>query len=344
MTIPLVGLVLIGIYIFIGPALIIINQYILKTLHFPYPMFLSGLGVLFSGVFAKLLVRFQFVKLERLEAIEGSLWYRRVLPVGLSFAATLTFGNMVYLYLDVGFIQMLKSFTPVMIMITGYIAKVDIPTVPVWVSVLVITVGTIFTCSFTPTLNILGIFIMFLSETAEAIRLIMTQFFLQHLKFGIIESQYVLAPACAFWLFLASLCFEFPKMASSGGFDIILSNPAPFLVAGLTGIGVNFISYFVIQYTSSLSMKILGTIRNVIMVFVGVLFYNEVISTSEALGYSISLAGFIAYNLAKMGYFDGGHKPHEKEKEKEKDNIINLPKDTVDEKDLEMLLASASND
>jgi hypothetical protein len=50
-------LVYCGIYMMIGPALILLNKYILSSLDFPYPMFLSGLGVACSGVFAHILVR-----------------------------------------------------------------------------------------------------------------------------------------------------------------------------------------------------------------------------------------------------------------------------------------------
>jgi drug/metabolite transporter (DMT)-like permease len=300
---PIVGVLLCTIYMFLGPALIMINQYILKSLHFPYPMFLSGLGVLSSGLLAKALVYFKIVKLQRLDAVEGVLWYKRVLPVGLSGAMTLSFGNMVYLYLDVGFIQMLKSFTPVIIMITGYLARIDVVTMPVGISVLIISLGTAATCSFTPQLNMTGILIMFLSELTEAIRLIITQFFLQQLKFGVIEGQYVLSPASAFWLFFASLIFELPHMYDNNGFQVIFDNPFMFLIASIMGIGVNFITYFVIQYTSSLTMKILGTIRNILMVVLGVLLYNEVITSYQALGYLISLIGFTGYNMAKMGYF-----------------------------------------
>lgn len=41
----------------VGPALILLNQYILKSLNFPYPMFLSGLGVAASGFVAQILVK-----------------------------------------------------------------------------------------------------------------------------------------------------------------------------------------------------------------------------------------------------------------------------------------------
>ena len=49
-------------------------------------MFLSGLGVAVSGLVAQIIVRTGFVTLQRKETVEGSLWYRRVLPVGLAHA------------------------------------------------------------------------------------------------------------------------------------------------------------------------------------------------------------------------------------------------------------------
>lgn len=288
----------------IGPALILLNKFILHNLDFPYPMFLSGLGVLFSGIVAQLIVRFGFVTLNRKEAVEGVLWYKRVLPVGLAHAGTLAFGNTVYLLLNVGFIQMLKSFTPVIIMLTAYIARIETPNTPVVYSILVISLGTAATCSFTPQLSLIGLFVMFLAEATEAIRLVLTQFLLKNLKFGVVEGQYVLAPASAFWLFLASAIYEFPSMIKADAFSIILLNPFTFIAASSMGLGINFLSYLVIQSTSSLTMKVLGTVRNIFTILLGVLFYGEVIGLQESTGYAIALLGFAAYNAAKSGYWD----------------------------------------
>lgn len=298
------GLIISTIFMLIGPSLIMVNQYILKTLHFPYPIFLSGLGVVASGLTAKLIVQLGYVKIQRTEAIEGWLWYKRVLPVGLSTAATLSFGNIVYLYLDVGFIQMLKSFTPVILLFTGYLAGIDTATYSTILSVIVISIGTATTCSYTPQLHMLGLFFMFLSSLTEAIKLVITQFFLQNLKFGVVESQYILSPAAAFWLFTASIFVEFPDMIEKNAFAIVYEHIWMFVIASVMGIGVNFITYFVIQYTSSLTMKILGTVRNILLIVVGVFIYQEVITFYQAVGYFIALLGFVGYNLSKLGYFD----------------------------------------
>ncbi len=89
--------------------------------------------------------------------------------------------------------------------------------------------------------------------------------------------QYVLSPASAFWLFLASAFYELPTMYRNNASEIILNNIPAFFVASFMGIGVNYLSYLVIQYTSSLTMKILGTVRNIILIFYGVLVHGEVI-------------------------------------------------------------------
>lgn len=84
---------------------------------------------------------------------------------------------------------------------------------------------------------------------------------------------------------------------------IIYNNPLTFLLASLMGLGINFLSYFVIQVTSSLTMKILGTLRNILTLLLGVLIYHEIVTTNEMIGYFIALIGFMGYNLSKMGYF-----------------------------------------
>ena len=93
------ALVVCGLFMVIGPTLIMLNQFILKSMNFPYPMALAGMGVLASGLFARALVMLGYVQIQRAEAIDGWLWYQRVLPVGMASAATLAFGNMVRLSL-----------------------------------------------------------------------------------------------------------------------------------------------------------------------------------------------------------------------------------------------------
>ena len=182
-------LVLCIIFMVVGPALILLNKYVMTELHFPYPLFLSGLGITFSSMVARFIVYLGYVKLERKEEVAGDLFYRRVLPVGVAYAGTLATGNMVYLLLDVGLIQMLKSFTPVVVMAFLFLTGIETPNKPVIISIIIISFGTALTCSYTPNASVLGMLVMLLSEMFEAIRLVLTQFLLKDMKMGVVEGE-----------------------------------------------------------------------------------------------------------------------------------------------------------
>ena len=55
---------------------------------------------------------FGVVRLEHSAMITRGFYFRNLLPIGAAMAITLATGNAVYLFLPVGFIQMLKAFTP----------------------------------------------------------------------------------------------------------------------------------------------------------------------------------------------------------------------------------------
>ena len=106
-----------------------------------------------------------------------------MVPVGIAMAATLAFGNAVYLHLGVALIQMLKAFTPVIVMIGLVLANIERPTWQVVACVAGISVGTAVNCSGTMDYSGFGLLLMFGSETFEAVRLVLTQKLLQNEKF-----------------------------------------------------------------------------------------------------------------------------------------------------------------
>lgn len=56
------------------------------------------------------------------------------MPVGVCGALTLAFGNAVYLHLSVSFIQMLKAFTPVVVLAIGIVFGIEKPETKVYQS------------------------------------------------------------------------------------------------------------------------------------------------------------------------------------------------------------------
>ena len=62
-------------------------------------------------------------------------------------ACTLTFGNHAYLHINVSLIQMLKAFTPVMVMLLLFITKQEMISLPLIGSICLLCIGTALTCN-----------------------------------------------------------------------------------------------------------------------------------------------------------------------------------------------------
>ncbi|KAL3913240.1 MAG: hypothetical protein SGPRY_008053 [Prymnesium sp.] len=138
-----------ALYLSVGPTLIIHN--------FNFPMALSGLGLLFSSAVSVGLVKTGVVQLEQSSQISRGFYFTNLLPIGASMAATLAAGNAVYLYLPVGFIQMLKAFTPVVTLIFLALSGIELPTLRVALSVLGICAGTAMASLGATSLDLVGL-------------------------------------------------------------------------------------------------------------------------------------------------------------------------------------------
>jgi hypothetical protein len=70
-------------------------------------MSVSGMGMVASSICAYIACRVLRIA-EANASVSLSFWVTRMLPIGFLMAASLWLGNLVYLYLSVSFIQMLK--------------------------------------------------------------------------------------------------------------------------------------------------------------------------------------------------------------------------------------------
>ena len=100
-------------YMFVGPTLIVVNNHLIHS-HFNYPILISMMGVSASAALAHILVLMGYCTIseETAASVSGREYWRRVVPIGASYAFTLAMGNSAYVYLDVSIIQMLKCSRP----------------------------------------------------------------------------------------------------------------------------------------------------------------------------------------------------------------------------------------
>lgn len=142
---------------------------------------------------------------------------------------------------------MLKAFNPVITMVCLIAAGLEIPSRPMVLSVLLTALGTAAAAYGEMNLSVYGVVLMLTSETAESIRLVMTQFLLVGLNFHPIEGLMYLASTCCLWLMLGCVAVELPEIRRKEALSVVGAYPSVFLCAALLGFGVNALAYFVIK-------------------------------------------------------------------------------------------------
>lgn len=108
------------------------------------------------------------------------------------------------------------------------------------------------------------------------------------------------APACVFWLAIGSMIFEVQRMLAANAFAKIVASPVLYGSAAAMGFMVNATAYLTIQLAGSLTVKVLGTVKNAVVVWLGVLLWAEPVTMLQLGGYGASIVGFAMYNWHKM--------------------------------------------
>jgi hypothetical protein len=106
---PLHPAIYVTIWIALSSSVILFNKWILHTLGFPFPIFLTTWHLLFATIATQIMARTTTLLDGRKKVkMTGRLYLRAIVPIGFFFSLSLICGNVAYLTLSVAFIQMLK--------------------------------------------------------------------------------------------------------------------------------------------------------------------------------------------------------------------------------------------
>merc|ERR1712032_1336370 len=219
-------------------------------------------------------------------------------------AGSFLFGNMAYEYLDPGFLQMMKAGTPALLLFALICFNVERISIGVAGFALTMVCGSVLAAFHTPHVNATGVCIQLASQMCEVFQMLFTQIFLQQLHFTALDAGYYIAPTTATCSLLIAAFLELPKLrelVDSGEVSNVHQIPPLLVLSGIIGVAVNFSSYFVIQYISSLMAKLVVVARSAALVIFFIVFQGEAFTAWELVGYSISLVGFAGYSWPEQG-------------------------------------------
>lgn len=203
--------------------MILFNKWILATLEFPYPIFLTTWHLLFATIATQILARTtKMLDGRKTVKMTGRVYLRAIVPIGAFFSLSLICGNLAYLTLSVAFIQMLKATTPVAVLLAGWFLQVDKFDIRKLFNVSFIVIGVILATAGEITFVMTGFVFQVSGIVFEAIRLVMVQRLLSSSEFKMdpLVSLYYFAPVCAVLNFIVFMFVEFSTISMDNIYSV----------------------------------------------------------------------------------------------------------------------------
>ncbi|WFD48484.1 hypothetical protein GLX27_003154 [Malassezia furfur] len=288
--------VIIGIWIALSSSVIVYNKYILDNLKYPFPVFLTTFHMAFAAIGTRLLARYTTL-LKGLNNVEMTTerWTRNILPIGALFSGSLVFSNMAYLTLSVSFIQMLKAFTPVAVLLISFAFGLKKLSGTLTGIVMMISVGVCLASYGETEFNMTGFTYQVLAIAFESTRLVMVQVLLQGLKMDPLVSLYYFAPVCA------ALNMVILPFAEGWAPFAALSQLGPFVLLSNAGVafGLNIASVFLIGAASSLTLTLAGVLKDILLILGSMFLLGSSVTGLQFFGYAIALGGLVLFKTHK---------------------------------------------
>jgi hypothetical protein len=238
-------------------------------------------------------------KQQRTAERKYAFYVRNIVPIGAASAISLFTGNSAYLYLSVPLVQIMKSCTPIMLVLTLYVTNVERPSTGFVTCVVAMSSGIVITNigERIDSVKLTGVLLSACSSACEVARLLLTQRLLSNVSAA--EGLHLVTPMCTLWLFLFSLVHEIPLAIEEDAQSIVRGNWSAFGASMMLAVAVNTSSFMVIKQTSSITLKMLGNARNSGLVLFSVLFLERAKSVTELTGYVISVVSFGMYTYLR---------------------------------------------
>jgi drug/metabolite transporter (DMT)-like permease len=287
--------VIIPIWIVLSSSVIIYNNYLYNTLNFKYPVFLVTWHLTFAAIGTRILQRTTNL-LDGVKDVHMTkeMFTRSILPIGVLFSGSLILSNTAYLYLSVSYIQMLKAFTPVAILLISWSFRLQEPNKRLAVIVLMISLGVALASHGELRFNFLGFMTQSAAVAFEASRLVMIQILLHNMKMDPLVSLHYYAPVCA----IINLVFLPFTEGLAPFYEVFNVGIGVFLTNAAVAFLLNVAAVFLVGVGSGLVLTLAGVFKDILLITGSVLIFGNQVTPLQVFGYSIALGGLVLYKTA----------------------------------------------
>jgi drug/metabolite transporter (DMT)-like permease len=255
------------------------NKVLLTTWGFRFPCLLTTWHCILSSLLTQLLSRTTNL-LPSVEkgVITRSDYFIRILPMAFCFAFGLVAGNMAYAYISLAYIQMIKAFTPVPLVLLSFVSGLEKPSLTVFGIVLVVSAGVTLSSVGELQFSAMGFALQLSAVLVDCFRMVLMNLLLKDLSLDSLSLLYYTAPPSAVLIFCGFLVFEAHSI-SWAAFTPALC--VALVLNGLLAFSLNVAVIYLVSSTSAVVMSISGPLKDILIVLISVLVFHSPITLTQ---------------------------------------------------------------
>jgi len=225
------------------------------------------------------------------------MYFKNVAPVGVCLAGSLLLSNAAYVYISVGYIQMVKSCTSSIVYVVAVMVGHEVFSLPCGASLLLICGGVVAASFGELDFNIVGFGLQLTATFVEAVRLIVLKALVSSngIQLDALSGLYYYAPTC---LVAILLPFSLHVDGAIPWHKLWALRPV-LLASGLIAFALHLTILVFLRHASSTTYAATGILKDVILIASTSAYYSHPVTHLQVAGYCVSVVGLNLFNRAK---------------------------------------------
>ncbi|CAG8647463.1 5125_t:CDS:2 [Dentiscutata erythropus] len=254
------------------------------------------------------------------KSVSINSYFVKVVPCAIAAALEICMANASLMYITLSFYTMVKSSTPIWVLIFAFMFGLENPRVLLVAIISVISIGVIMTVFGETALNITGFLLVLGAAIFSGLRWSLTQILLQQEESmnHPISTLYYISPVMFVAMVTLSLIFErpFEEFGYSKhfkNFETIIQTFGLMLLGGILAFCMTISEFALIKNTSTVTLSVAGISKEVVVIMLSVLIYQDKLTPLNILGLVVSIVGIAGYNYYRMNKNSQDNKGHVQE-------------------------------
>ncbi|CAN0837818.1 Probable sugar phosphate/phosphate translocator At3g11320 [Linum grandiflorum] len=281
-------------------GVLLLNKYLLSSYGFKYPIFLTMCHMTACSLLSYIAIA--WMRIVPMQTIRSRTQFFKISALSLIFCVSVVFGNVSLRFLPVSFNQAIGATTPFFTAVFAYLMTLKREAWLTYLALVPVVTGVIIASGGEPSFHLFG-FLMCISATAaRALKSVLQGILLssEGEKLHSMNLLLYMAPISVVFLLPTTLIME----RNVVGITLALARDDSkiiwlLLFNSVLAFFVNWTNFLVTKHTSALTLQVLGNAKGAVAVVVSILIFQNPVSVTGMLGYSLTVLGVVLYSEAK---------------------------------------------